>query len=301
MSTFAERLSAASEMNRSLLCVGLDPEPSFGVEANVVELNRILIEATADIACAYKPQMAYYEAMGTAGLDALQQTLDIVREVNPDIPIIGDAKRNDIGDVSMAYAGAVFDSYKFDAVTVNPYMGSDSLAPFFNRQDKGVFVLCRTSNPGGADLQELPVLRDSDSSARPLYEVVAELANEWNVHGNVGLVVGATNAQQIGRIRQICPKTLFLVPGVGRQGGDLQEVVFRAMDASGGGFIINVSRKISYDAKTAQGALRTKKEALKAVRASSRKLRDEINSLVATALEREASRRSTLEEAAAPM
>ena len=285
MGVFSEKLLHASQMNNSSLCVGLDPEPSFHA-GQVVELNRIIIQATAKTACAYKPNLAIYEAMGKEGLEALEQTLELVRSVNPDIPIIGDAKRGDIGEVSVAYAHTMLDQYKFDAVTVNPYMGHDSLEAFLTRDDKGIFILCRTSNPGGGDLQDLKVVGNGSAEPRALYEVVAELAKKWDRHDNVGLVVGATHPDQIRRVRQICPNNILLIPGVGPQGGDLKKAVSSAINDSGGGFIINASRQIMRAVKTPKGALRTKGQATKFVREVSRRLRDEINGQVRIALER---------------
>ena len=289
MGTFAEKLQKASHENNSLLCVGLDPEPSFIPDPEVVNFNRVLIEATADIACAYKTNLAIYEAMGKNGLEALEQTLETIRGVNPEIPIIGDAKRADIGNCSLAYAHNLFDNYKFDAVTVNPYMGSDSVAPFLERKDKGIFVLCRTSNPGGQDLQELTVISDGDSRPRPFYEAVAELARQWNANDNVGLIVGATYPQQIRRVRQICPGMIFLIPGVGAQGGDIRATVSSVVDADGAGFIISVSRQIMHAAKTAGGKLRTNREARRKLREVSRNLRTEINRQLTISMEQHAS------------
>jgi orotidine-5'-phosphate decarboxylase len=274
---FIEKLTRTEQKNRSLLCVGLDPDPSMIPEDRVVGFNRLLIEATIDVACAYKPNLAIYEAMGIEGLSALQQTLDIIRQADPDIPIIGDAKRADIGTCSLAYAHSLFDKYKFDAVTVNPYMGSDALAPFLDSKDKGVFILCHTSNPGGVEIQELMVVQRGGSITRPLYEIIAELARKWNKNGNVGLVVGATYPEQILRIRQICPNMLFLIPGVGFQGGNIEKTVSSAIDTQGAGFIINVSRQIMYAARTSTGAQSVHMEAVRKMRTVARHIRDEIN------------------------
>jgi len=275
---FVEKLATASQKNNSLLCVGLDPyQKMITTTEELVSLNRLIIEATAELSCAYKPNLAIYEGMGEAGLSALVQTLDIIREINPYAPIIGDGKRGDIGNCSLAYTSMLFEKYKFDAVTVNPYMGYDSIEPFLQYKDKGVFVLCRTSNPGGQDIQELMVMQEGTSSTRPLYEIVAELALKWNVNNNVGLVVGATYPEQISRIRQICPNTLFLIPGVGFQGGNIEKTVRSAVDSKGRGFIINVSRKIMNSARTSKGTLSTHK-----IRLVARNIRDEINSYLQT-------------------
>lgn len=276
---FRDKLEIVSQKNKSLLCVGLDPyQKMITTEDELFSLNRLIIEATADLACAYKPNLAIYEGMGKEGLSALVQTIDFIRETNPDIPIIGDGKRGDIGNCSLAYTSMLFEKYKFDAVTVNPYMGYDSIKPFTQYKDKGIFVLCRTSNPGGQDIQELMVMQEGNSSAHPLYEVVAELALKWNQNNNVGLVVGATYPEQLSRIRQICPNMLFLIPGVGFQGGNIQKTVQSAVDAEGGGFIINVSRQIMNAIQTSTGKQRTPGEAKKEMHSVARRIRDEINS-----------------------
>ena len=262
---FFTKLRQASQSNRSFLCVGLDPHPSLLPEKDVAAFNRAIIEATADLACCYKPNLAFYEAMGPQGLEVLIRTVEAVPR---HLPVIADAKRGDISSTAEAYARALFDVYGFDAATVNPYLGTDSLAPFLQRADKGVFVLCRTSNPGGADLQALAVT--GDGRPRPLYEAVAELARDsWNERGNVGLVVGATFPEELGRIRQICPRLPFLLPGVGAQGGDVAAAVRNALDEDGVGFIINSSRQILYASSDRDYA--------QAARRAAEALRDEIN------------------------
>ena len=272
---FSEKLAITSQKNNSLLCVGLDPDLNMIPDDSVVAFNERIIEATINLACAYKPNLAIYESMGIEGLKALQKTIGLIREFNPDMPIIGDGKRGDIGICSQAYARTLFDQYKFDAVTANPYMGFDAVEDFLLHKDKGVFVLCRTSNPSGKDIQELMVTQKGEAAARPLYETVAELALSWNKNGNVGLVVGATYPEQIRRIRQICPNTLFLIPGVGWQGGKVENTVRSAVNAEGKGFIINVSRQIMYAGRTPKG---THNEAVKRMRHVARQLRNEINS-----------------------
>jgi orotidine-5'-phosphate decarboxylase len=262
---FFAKLRQASQSNRSFLCVGLDPHPSLLPEKDVAAFNRAIIEATADLACCYKPNLAFYEGMGPQGLEVLLRTVEAVPR---HLPVIADAKRGDIASTAEAYAHALFDVYGFDAATVNPYLGGDSLAPFLQRADKGVFVLCRTSNPGGADLQGLTVA--ADGTARPLYEVVAELARDrWNERGNVGLVVGATFPEELGRIRQLCPRLPFLLPGVGTQGAEVAAAVRNALDEDGAGFIITSSRQILYASSGRDYA--------QAARRAAEALRDEIN------------------------
>jgi orotidine-5'-phosphate decarboxylase len=269
---FFAKLREAVQRNESFLCVGLDPDPSRLPERDVAAFNRAIVEATADLVCVYKPNLAFYEALGPQGMEVLHQTVEAIPK---DIPVIGDAKRGDIGSTAQAYARALFDIYGFDAVTVNPYLGGDALAPFLERADKGVFVLCRTSNPGGADLQDRLIGGDGDG--RPLYHVVARLARDkWNVHGNVGLVVGATYPEELGRIRQLCPNMTFLLPGVGAQGADVAAAVRNALDEEGGGFIITSSRQILYASSGRDYA--------QAARGAAQALRDEINRQRAAAL-----------------
>ena len=241
MSSFQEKLTAASRKNESLVCVGLDPDPALMPIDDVLEFNKAIIEATADQVCCYKPNMAFYEALGIPGLEALQRTLEHIPD---DIPVIGDAKRGDIGSTAKAYARAVFERWGFDAVTVSPYLGTDSIEPFLEYADRGVLVLCHTSGPGSVDFQDLPV--GSGNPQRPLFEEVALKVLEWNGRGNAGLVVGATYPQQLQSVRQICPDMVILAPGVGAQGGDLENTVKYGVNADGEGLIINSSRGIIF-------------------------------------------------------
>jgi orotidine 5'-phosphate decarboxylase subfamily 2 len=201
--TFREKLRAASSRNDSLLCVGLDPQPALMPIKDVERFCRTIIEATQDLVCLYKPQSAFFEAYGREGWDALKATIEAVPD---EIPVLLDAKRGDIGSTAEAYASAGFDYFGADAMTVNPYLGADSVAPFLARPDRTAFVLCRTSNPSAPDMQDLSTTRDGQGDAQPLYMRVADLANEWNQpHGNVGLVVGATYPDELARIRERCP------------------------------------------------------------------------------------------------
>ncbi len=245
---FMDKLRQAWQNNRSLVCVGLDPDPKklpaavAGAEYPIFEFNRRLIDATGDLVCAYKPQAAYY-----AGSDAdaeLAMTIDYIHERFPAVPVILDVKRGDIGATAQMYAKEAFERYHADAVTVNPYMGTDALQPFLDYADRGVIILCRTSNPGGSDLQNLV------ADGMPVYEHVARLAQErWNGNGNVMLVVGATYPEELGRIRSLCPEMPFLVPGVGAQGGDVAKVLANGKTADGAGLVINSSRGIIYASK----------------------------------------------------
>lgn len=237
---FVEKLVNASRKNRSWLCIGLDPDPELMPGIDVLQFNKAIIEATSDLVCAYKPNLAFYEALGNEGFAILEKTIKLVPR---DIPVIGDAKRGDIGNTARAYAKALFSVLEFDAATVNPYLGFDSIEPFIAYQDKGVFILCRTSNKGAADFQDLT------TGGLPLYKVVARKAKEWNTRGNIGLVVGATYSEELKKVRSICPELPLLIPGIGTQGGDLASAVSFGVDARGEKAIINVSRQILYTSK----------------------------------------------------
>lgn len=282
---FFQKLARAVARNDSLLCVGLDPDIErlpLGVDG-VAAFQRAIIEATTDLVCAYKPNLAFYEALGEPGLQALRDTLAAVPS---DVPVIGDAKRGDVAHTARAYARAMFDHWGFDAVTVSPYLGADSLEPFLEREDRGVFLVCRTSNPGARDFQDLPVLIDGDGGGGrpfdglrtlPLFEVVAQRAQRWNTRGNLGLVVGATYPEELGRLREMCPEMTFLVPGVGAQGGDLEACLRRGLDADGGGLVINVSRQVLYASSGDDFAAAARRAAL-AVRDEIRRLRQALSS-----------------------
>ncbi|MFW6118172.1 MAG: orotidine-5'-phosphate decarboxylase [Chloroflexota bacterium] len=257
---FTDKLLNASRKNRSLLCIGLDPDPELMPRVDVLQFNKAIIESTSDLVCAYKPNLAFYEALGAEGLAILEKT---VKHIPGDIPAIGDAKRGDIGNTARAYARALFSVLGFDAATVNPYLGFDSVEPFTNYQDKGVFILCRTSNKGAADFQDL------STNGLPLYEAVAQKAREWNVHGNIGLVVGATYPEELKKVRSICPEMPLLIPGIGAQGGDLASAVGYGVDAHGEKAIISVSRQILYASK--------EKDFARAARNVAEKIRQQIN------------------------
>ena len=262
---FFDKLERAAQRNGSLLCVGLDPDPAQMPVSDVAAFNRAIIEATAGLVCAYKPNLAFYEALGERGLAALRETL---AAIPPDIPVIADGKRNDIGNTARAYARALFDELGVDAATVNPYLGGDAVEPFLEREEKAAFILCRTSNPGARDLQDLLVSAPGGGEARPLFEMVAEMARRWNSRGNVGLVVSATYPEELGRVRRLCPEMTFLVPGVGAQGGDVAAVIGNGLDKAGRGLIINVSRQVLYASREKDFAV--------AAAGAARQLRDEI-------------------------
>ncbi|MCG0583638.1 orotidine-5'-phosphate decarboxylase, partial [Burkholderia cenocepacia] len=247
--TFIESLRAAWQRTNSLLCVGLDPEPSrFPVQFDgqpdaIFEFCRQIVDATAPYASAFKPQIAYFAAHRAE--DQLERLIAHIHLQHPGLPVILDAKRGDIGSTAEQYAREAFERYRADAVTVNPYMGYDSVEPYFEHEGKGVIVLCRTSNPGGSDLQFL------DTNGRPLYQVVADLAaNKWNAkNGQLGLVVGATFPKEIEIVRGIVGDMPLLIPGIGAQGGDVQATVNAGRTADGTGMMINSSRAILYASK----------------------------------------------------
>ena len=249
MPTFVEKLVEASERNGSLLCVGLDPDPASMPDVDVATFNRAIVEATQDLVCAYKPNLAFYEALGLEGLAALRKTIDCI----PDhIPVIGDAKRGDVGNTAGAYARAMFEQWGFDAVTVHPYIGWDSVEPFWRYSDKGVLVVCRTSNTGGSDFQRLPTHAGPDDLAgepRPLFERVAMKVGQWDTQGNLGLVMGATHPEELRWAREQCPEMPILIPGIGAQVGDLAAAVRFGADRNGQKAIVSSSRQILYASK----------------------------------------------------
>ncbi|MFC2005587.1 orotidine-5'-phosphate decarboxylase [Chloroflexota bacterium] len=262
---FIEKLTNAVRKNRSLLCVGLDPDPELMPDkAGIFEFNKAIIDTTSDLVCAYKLNLAFYEALEAQGFDALKRS---VKYVPDNIPVIGDAKRGDIGNTAKAYAKSIFSNLNFDATTVNPYLGFDSIEPFIQYHDKGVFILCRTSNAGAVDLQALRC--ETENGQSPLFEIVALRASQWNTYGNVGLVVGATYPEELRLIRQNHPDMPLLIPGIGAQGGDLALTIRYGVDAQRERTIINSSRQIIY---ASQG-----KDFAEAARLSASKLREQIN------------------------
>lgn len=243
--SFIKDIEEAWEKKNSLLCVGLDPDlskiPSHlrSMDTPLFQFNKVIVDTTSDLVCAYKPQIAYYSAFQAE--HELKLTMDYIRNNHPGIPIILDAKRGDIGTTAEMYAREAFDRFKADAVTVNPYMGTDALEPFLERKDKGVIILCRTSNPGAKDIQDLK------SNGKRLYQIIAhKAATEWNHNGNVLLVVGATYPRELYEIRSIVGDMPFLVPGIGAQGGDVESAVINGKTRNGTGMIISSSRSIIY-------------------------------------------------------
>ncbi|HMA12201.1 MAG TPA: orotidine-5'-phosphate decarboxylase [Steroidobacteraceae bacterium] len=265
---FIARLYSAARRNNSLVCVGLDPElekiPAHirAMPQPILEFNRRIVDATADYACCFKPQFAHYAALGAE--DQLLATIRYIHEQHPGLPVILDSKRGDIGSTAAKYAQESFGRYGADAVTVNPYLGFDSVEPYLKWQDRGVIILCRTSNPGARDFQDL------DAGGKRLYRHVAErVARDWNAGGNCMLVIGATYPQELAEIRAVVGDLPFLVPGVGAQGGDVAAAVRAGRTRDGFGLVLNSSRGIIYAGSGEDFA--------DAARIAARTLRDEIN------------------------
>ena len=234
------------------VCVGLDSDyeqvpvavkKTSSIEEAIFTFNREIIDATHDLVCAYKPNIAFYEAHGDAGYRALIRTVHYMKKAYPYLPVILDAKRADIGSTNVGYVAAVFDVIGADAVTVHPYLGKEALAPFLAREEKGILVLVKTSNPGSGELQDLPIGEEQE----PLYQVVARhVARSWNVHGNCVIVVGATYPAELARVRAIVGDMPILIPGIGTQGGEVAATVSAGKNSRGQGMIIGASRSIIF-------------------------------------------------------
>jgi orotidine-5'-phosphate decarboxylase len=268
VSGFIGALQAAWKRNNSLVCVGLDPEVErlprslAGGAASIFDFNKAIVDATADLVCCFKPQFAHYAAVGAE--DQLLRTIEYIHQKHPGVPVILDSKRGDVGNTAERYAREAFERYAADAVTVNPYLGGDSLEPFLKHADRGVVILCRTSNPGARDLQDLEI------SGRKLYHVVAEMAaKRWNSRGNCLLVVGATYPRELAEVRAIVGDMPLLMPGVGAQGGDVEAAVKAGQTANGTGLLVSSSRAILYASNGDDFAAAARKATLA--------LRDQIN------------------------
>ncbi len=270
---FLDRLTAAQQRRGSLLCVGLDPEPAKfphawrGDGGRIFDFCAAIVDATKDLVCAFKPQIAYFAAERAE--DQLERLMAYIKRVAPDVPVILDTKRGDIGATAEQYAREAFVRYQADAVTLSPYMGFDSIEPYLKHEGRGLFLLCRTSNPGGADLQSLPL-----AAGGTLYEHVAALAaGAWNRSGCLGLVVGATVPAEIARVRELAPTLPLLIPGVGAQGGDAQAAVAAGWRA-GAPVIVNSSRAVLYAsagddfASAARGVARATRDLLAGAQAA---------------------------------
>jgi orotidine-5'-phosphate decarboxylase len=268
---FAEKLARAVKKNNSLLCVGLDPDIAKIPEAAkssgtpLFDFNKAIIDATADQVCVFKPNSAFYEASGESGIAQLKQTCAYIQEHYPDVPILLDFKRGDIGNTNSFYAQFAFDYLGVDAVTVQPYMGRDANQPYLSYKDKGIFVLCRTSNPGAGEIQDLEI------GGKKIYQIVAEhVINEWNEHGNCSLVMGSPYPEELTWARQTFgDEFTFLVPGAGTQGGEIEKTIKAGVNSQGTGLMINSSRQTLYASSGPDFA--------EAARAQATKLKDEIN------------------------
>ena len=249
MSKFIRQLDAAWAANDSLLCVGIDPDLARFPSAlkdkprAILEFGRAIVDATADLVCAFKPQIAYFHAERAE--EQLEELIAYIHHRHPGIPVILDAKRGDVGSTAEQYAREAFERYDADAVTISPFLGHDSVTPYTDHADRGVIILCRTSNPGGSDLQFLEI--DGPAGRERLYQRIARVvAREWNGHGNCALVVGATFPEELAEVRRIAGDLPLLVPGIGAQGGDIEATVRAGRTARGAGLIISSSRAILY-------------------------------------------------------
>ncbi len=266
VSSAVRKLENRMHTSHSLLCVGLDPKLSqlperFKGEAHpLFSFCREVIDATAVYACAFKPNTAFFEARGAQGWDELAMVFEHLRTAHPDLFTICDAKRADIGNTNRGYVRSIFDEFGADAITLHPYLGAEALAPFLEREDRTSVVLCRTSNPGAGELQDLVL------GGKPLWEHVAErVSRDWNVRGNCMLVVGATWPAEMRRVREIAPEMTFLVPGIGAQGGDVEATVQAGLRADGMGLMLSSSRAILYADDPAKAARETR-DAIQAAR-----------------------------------
>jgi orotidine-5'-phosphate decarboxylase len=267
---FADKLNQAIEKNNSLVCVGLDsdlgklPESVKQKEHPQFEFNKAIIDATHDLVCGYKPNTAFYEALGEKGIGELKMTCDYITHNYPEIPIILDAKRADIGNTNQGYVTFAYDYLNVDAITLHPYLGSEALKPFLDQKDKGVIILCRTSNQGAKEFQDLQIGEDK------LYQRVAKTVVEtWNTNGNCLMVIGATYPEELAEVRKIAGDMTFLVPGVGAQGGDVEKTLKAGLNSQKKGLIINSSRGIIFASSGDDFAEKAKEETIK--------LKDEIN------------------------
>lgn len=264
---YEAKLEARRQATNSVLCIGLDPEVErlpAGISrdaAGVLQFTRAIVEATSDLAATYKPNFAFYEALGPAGMDVLQQ---LIASVPGDIPVLGDAKRSDIGNTARLYARAALDVYGCDAMVVNPYQGRDSVEAYLAHAGRGIYVLARTSNPGAADFQDIIV------DGEPLYLRVVRDAQHWRCAATLGFVVGATAPEQVRRVRQAAPRAQLLIPGLGAQGGDLSSAVRDGSRADGGGLLISASRSILYASSGPDYATAARREAERLVNAMRR-------------------------------
>jgi orotidine-5'-phosphate decarboxylase len=271
MTDFKSKLEACSKDQNSLLCIGLDPDierlPAGIADGPdpLYQFSKAIIDATQDLVCAYKPNTAFFEAHGEQGIRQLHMTCQYLRDTYPHIPIVLDFKRGDIGNTNNYYAQFAFDYLGADAVTISPYLGKEAVQPFLDRTDKGIFILCRTSNQGSGEFQDI------DIDGRKLYQVVAEhIARQWNGNQNCMLVTGATYPEELADVRSIVgPDMLLLIPGIGTQGGSVADTLQASLNADGNGVLINSSREILYASRG--------NDFVDAARTAALRLRDDIN------------------------
>ncbi|MBI5449011.1 orotidine-5'-phosphate decarboxylase [Candidatus Gottesmanbacteria bacterium] len=272
--SFQQKLDGVVAKQNSLLCIGLDsdiariPDHPQNDKTPQFSFNKAIIDATHDLVCAYKPNTAFYEARGAEGISELKMTCDYLHEKHPDIVVILDAKRGDIGNTNAGYVTFAFDWLGVDAITLHPYLGKDAILPFLERKDKGCIILCRTSNPGAGELQDIEVRHDTGNQAIKLYQYLAKkVVEEWNINENCGLVVGATCPGELEIVRRLVKNMPLLIPGIGAQGGDLEKTVKAGVDSTGKNAIINSSRAVifagngsDFDAKAREAAMRMRDE-----------------------------------------
>jgi orotidine-5'-phosphate decarboxylase len=268
--TYQQKLDTTILKNNSLVCVGLDSELSKLPEHlkqnknPQFEFNKAIIDATHDLVAVYKPNSAFYEGLGDEGIQELKLTCDYLHEHYPEIPIILDAKRADIGNTNNGYVQFTYDYLDVDAITLNPYLGGETLKPFLDRADKGAIILCKTSNSGSGEFQNLLI------DNKPLYQIIAEkIANKWNSNHNCALVVGATYPEELSAVRKIVGDMNLLVPGVGAQGGDIEKTIYAGLNTQNTGLLINSSRGIIFASSREDFAEKAREETMK--------LKDEIN------------------------
>lgn len=260
--TFQQKLDAAVAKNNSFLCVGLDsdvkkiPKHLEGEKYPQFVFNKAIIDATHDLVCAYKPNSAFYEARGASGIEELKMTCDYINNSYTDIPIILDVKRGDIGSSNEGYIAYAFDYLCVDAITLHPYLGYEALKPFIDRKEKGCIILCKTSNPGSREFQDIV------SDGKPLYQIIAEkVAKDWNINSNCMLVVGATYPKELAIVRRTVGDMTLLVPGIGSQEGETEKVVKIGLNSKGAGMIINASRSIIFVSAGVDFAQKAREEA----------------------------------------
>ena len=271
MKNFEEVLSANYKTNKSILCIGLDPDLDLMPIQDIQKFNKKIIDSTKEFTCAYKPNLSFYESLGYLGIKALENTINHIRKVAPNKLIIGDGKRGDIGSSNIKYAQAFFEKWGFDAITVNPFAGEDSFEPFIEYKNKGIFLWCKSSNPKSSEFQNKQIIHNNKQIK--FYEWIAMRANIWNKHKNVALIVGATYPKELKEIRNISPKLPILIPGVGAQSGDIKKVIDSSINKNIPNILISASRSILYASSNKLNYSIKSKDAAK-------KLNDQINSYI---------------------